>query len=246
MGFLGDDVCFERPEHDRDSPTSLSDFAEARYIGWTISGAAAAVSTLIALFLILKHAQYYTKPNQQRYIIRIILMVPIYAIISWLSYYFYTEAVYYQLIRNCYEAFVIASFFALLLQYLGDTIEEQRRVVRLHWKPIAVPFPFCCIMCNPSDPHFLQILKYGILQYVILQPLCTIASVISHYKGVYCPESYSFSHAHVYIMIIIFVSVTISLYSLIILYQAVKVDLAPYKPFSKFLCVKAVGVSLPV
>src|SRR5262245_59630278 len=99
----------------------------ASRIGWSMSGAAAAVATVISMVLIYKHLQYYYKvgwrrsgqpsrttpgsppaqPNQQRYIIRICLMVPIYAIISWLSYFYYRQSIYYEVLRDCYEAFVL-------------------------------------------------------------------------------------------------------------------------------------------
>ena len=53
---------------------------------------------------------------QQRYIIRILLMVPIYAIISWLSYRFFRDAIYYETVRDCYEACQYAfSQFAIIL-----------------------------------------------------------------------------------------------------------------------------------
>ena len=56
--------------------------------------------------------------------------VPIYAIVSCLSYVFYQEAIYYQTVRDCYEAVVITSFFYLFLQYLGDTRAEQHAVFK--------------------------------------------------------------------------------------------------------------------
>ena len=47
-------------------------------------------------------------------------MVPIYAISSFLSYFYYDHALYFQLGRDCYEAIVIAAFFHLLLTYLSS------------------------------------------------------------------------------------------------------------------------------
>ena len=89
-------------------------------------------------------------------------MVPIYGIVSFLSYVFYQDALYFELIRgqstcltsssfeagglssslsplslfpfplllDCYEAFVIASFFYLLLSYLGETERDIKEVFR--------------------------------------------------------------------------------------------------------------------
>ncbi|KAI9227244.1 MAG: organic solute transporter Ostalpha-domain-containing protein [Piptocephalis tieghemiana] len=213
---------------------------DAHKIGWLISGLAALIATVISFYLIIQHSRYYTVPKHQRYIIRIILLVPIYAIISWLSYIFYRQAIYYELIRDAYEAFVIASFFILLVHYVGDSPEAQhgalaRREERLRSLP-----PFCCFHFQPSSPHFLQFLKYGILQYVVIRPLTTIAAIIMQSKGVYCPENYNPGNGHIYVTVINFASVTIAMYCLLMLYFSLRRELAPYSPGLKFWCVKLV------
>jgi len=63
-------------------------------------------------------------------IIRILLMIPMYATISFLSYKFYKHAIYWEVIRDCYEAFAIASFFHLLCHYVEPTLHEQKNFFR--------------------------------------------------------------------------------------------------------------------
>lgn len=63
-------------------------------------------------------------------IIRVLFMVPIYAAVSFLSYYFYQHSVYYAVIRDCYEAFAIASFFALLCSYIASDLHSQKDYFR--------------------------------------------------------------------------------------------------------------------
>ncbi|KAI9227241.1 MAG: organic solute transporter Ostalpha-domain-containing protein, partial [Piptocephalis tieghemiana] len=209
-------------------------------VGWGVSAAAALVAYAVSIFLVFKHAQYYTEPNQQRYIIRIILMVPIYAIISWLSYYFYTYSVYFALIRDSYEALVLASFLILLLQYLGKSPIAQRRALSAHKDKVKIAFPFCFLSYHPSNPHFLQYIKYGILQYVVIRPICTIVAVIMHATHIYCPHSYHLNHGHFWIVLVQTTSVTISMYAVIQFYITVKEDIAAYRPLYKFLCVKTI------
>lgn len=57
-------------------------------------------------------------------------MVPIYSIVSFLSYLFYTHAIYFEVIRDCYEAFAIASFFALLCSYIAPDLHAQKDYFR--------------------------------------------------------------------------------------------------------------------
>lgn len=52
------------------------------------------------------HLRSYTVPNEQRYIIRILFIVPIYAFDSWLSLLFISNDqyyVYFDSVRDCYE-----------------------------------------------------------------------------------------------------------------------------------------------
>lgn len=59
-----------------------------------------------ALLQIYTHLRSYTVPNEQRYIIRILFIVPVYAFDSWLSLLFISNDqyyVYFDSIRDCYE-----------------------------------------------------------------------------------------------------------------------------------------------
>ena len=149
---------------------------KAHDVGWIITGFFTLIASVTSFWLIFKHLTYYTCPLQQKHIIRMLFMVPIYAIVSCLSYLFYTEALYYQIIRDCYEAVVITSFFYLFVQYIGDTRAEQQAVfqqIKLkNWL-----FPLGCIKKTPkSGLTFIWIMKICILQYAIVRPLCTIVS----------------------------------------------------------------------
>jgi len=50
--------------------------------------------------------RYYTCPNEQRWIVRILFIVPIYSFDSWLSLLFFSNEsyyVYFNTVRDCYE-----------------------------------------------------------------------------------------------------------------------------------------------
>lgn len=56
------------------------------------------------------HLRYYSSPNEQRHIVRILFIVPIYAFDSWLSLLFFTNDqyyVYFDTVRDCYEGNVM-------------------------------------------------------------------------------------------------------------------------------------------
>ena len=55
---------------------------------------------------IYQHLRYYTCPSEQRWIVRILFMVPIYSFDSWLSLMFFNNDsyyVYFNTVRDCYE-----------------------------------------------------------------------------------------------------------------------------------------------
>ena len=72
-----------------------------------IRGTAAACTVLAIIMtarLIRAHLEYYRRPQRQRYVIRIILMVPIYAVASLLSLFFPEHALLFGVPRDAYEA----------------------------------------------------------------------------------------------------------------------------------------------
>jgi hypothetical protein len=57
-------------------------------------------------------------------------MIPIYAVVSFLSYLYYKKAVYFEVLRDCYEAFAISSFFTLMCHYIAPSLHEQKEYFR--------------------------------------------------------------------------------------------------------------------
>lgn len=74
------------------------------------------------LLQIYRHLRWYTNPSEQRWIIRILFIVPIYGLHSWVSLLFFTREsyhVYIFAVRDCYEG---ESYILLLLhiQFIKD------------------------------------------------------------------------------------------------------------------------------
>lgn len=120
--------------------TTLEDSAiveEALWKGFTfhhfglfLSAIFGLISVLVSLWLIAMHATHYLRPSEQKQTIRILFMIPVYSIVSFLSYKFYQKAVYFEVLRDCYEAFAISSFFTLLCHYIAPNLHEQKEYFR--------------------------------------------------------------------------------------------------------------------
>jgi len=220
-----------------------------------VAGVSTAVATIVSATSIFMHLKNYRKPMLQRMVIRIMLMVPIYAVSSLISLFSLDAAFIIDVIRDVYEAFVIYCFFQLLLGYLGG---ERSLLILVHGRqPKVPPFPMNVFQreLDVSDPYTFLFLKRGILQYVQLKPLLAIASLALKASGKFNEGEFRIDSGYLYVSIVYNVSICLSLYCLAMFWLSINEDLKPYRPMPKFLCVKgilffsfwqATGVSLLV
>jgi hypothetical protein len=92
---------------------------DSHLIAWFSAGAFVLLGFPIAMCGIIMHLKNYYQPNVQCYVVRILWMVPIYSIESWLCLRFHTYAIYVETLRDFYESFVLLSFFQFLVEVLG-------------------------------------------------------------------------------------------------------------------------------
>ncbi|KAL2026881.1 hypothetical protein VTO58DRAFT_102862 [Aureobasidium pullulans] len=141
-------------------------------------------------------------------IIRILFMVPLYAVASFLSALYYKQFAYFQIIGDTYAAIAITSFFALLCHYVGGTSEDQEAFFRdlvpggwaLYIFGFSIPLPVHWVcgknMAKPSGSRWFKVVSYGVYQYAVVRILMAIVSVITQATDRYCPGSSSPAFAH--------------------------------------------------
>lgn len=88
-------------------------------IAWFSAGAFVLVGFPISMYGIVMHLANYNEPKTQMYVVRILWMVPIYSIESWLCLRYKDYAIYIETLRDCYESYVLYSFLQYLIQVLG-------------------------------------------------------------------------------------------------------------------------------
>lgn len=210
-----------------------------------ITGICAFLAFIISSNLIVKHLRYYTKPNEQRWILRLIFIVPIYAITSWISLLLFGQNaqnvyLYLDTIRSCYEAFVIYCFLSLCFDgYLGG---EQRIVSQLDGQ--AIPSTYrtltCCLKNQVFSRKTLRFCKQATLQFCYIKIFITIITLVLQSKDKLHPGNFSPAKPYIYIMLCQNLSVTTALWSLALFYLTTKELLSPYSPLLKFITVKSV------
>ncbi|KAL3495970.1 organic solute transporter Ostalpha-domain-containing protein [Aspergillus germanicus] len=205
-----------------------------------VAGVSSLVATLLSLVSIWLQTKNYRKPLLQRYVVRILLMVPIYAVSSWTSIISLKASLWLAPIRDVYEAFTIYTFFQLLINFLGG---ERAVIIMMHGRPPvqhAWPLNHFLSKVDISDPHTFLAVKRGILQYTWLKPVLAIVSIIMKATGTYQEGYLGLSSGYLWTGILYNISVTISLYSLALFWVCLHNDLAPFRPVPKFLCVKLI------
>uniref|UniRef100_A0A1A8KUY1 Transmembrane protein 184B n=1 Tax=Nothobranchius kuhntae TaxID=321403 RepID=A0A1A8KUY1_NOTKU len=208
----------------------------------TISGFFVWTALLITCHQIYMHLHYYSSPNEQRHIVRILFIVPIYAFDSWLSLLFFTNDqfyVYFDTIRDCYEAFVIYNFLSLCYEYLGG---ESAIMAEIRGKAIesSCLYGTCCLWGKTYSIGFLRFCKQATLQFCVVKPLMAMITVILQACGKYRDGDFNVASGYLYVTIINNISVSLSLYALFLFYFATRELLVPYNPVLKFFMVKSV------
>ncbi|GIM14058.1 hypothetical protein Vretimale_17090 [Volvox reticuliferus] len=153
----------------------------------------------ISIYEIAMHTEYYTQPRLQKHVIRILLMVPIYAVDAWFALRFQKAREYLDPIRECYEAFVIYSFFAYLMAFLQDTYGDLDE--HMSKKPQMQHMWCLQYVLPPWDmgTRFLWECKKGVLNYVILRPICTALAFITDIFNKYGEGQIDFKKSYVYL-----------------------------------------------
>ncbi len=91
-----------------------------------------------------QHLRHWYRPDLQRLVIRVLWMVPIYAVDAFLALRFVKVNIYLDVARECYEAYVIYNFYAYLLVFLrtNDPHFDLKLTKRDNHKHM---FPCCCL-----------------------------------------------------------------------------------------------------
>lgn len=177
-------------------------------------------------------------PRFQLYIVRILAMVPIYSLTAWFALIIRSERgiLILDLVRDSYEAVVIYNFVVLLINYGGGHLHLCRY---LEGHPrMEHPFPLGLYLPPlKMGPAFLGKVRIAVLQFVFVKP---VNSAFKLYLNERSTSSSLFSLPSVVIIIVNNLSVSAALYGLVLFYHAAEPLLRPYRPFEKFIAVKAV------
>ncbi|GLT32188.1 hypothetical protein SLA2020_068740 [Shorea laevis] len=213
------------------------------------------LALVLSTYLIFEHLASYNQPEEQKFLIGLILMVPVYALESFLSLVDSDAAFNCEVIRDCYEAFAMYCFERYLIACLGG---EERTVEFMESQTILTsqtplledayaygvvehPFPLNCFLGDWSlGSEFYNAVKIGIVQYMILKMICALLAMILQLFGVYGEGKFEWRYGYPYLAVVLNFSQSWALYCLVQFYSVTKEKLEPIKPLAKFLTFKSI------
>ncbi|KAK4711257.1 hypothetical protein R3W88_005770 [Solanum pinnatisectum] len=204
------------------------------------SGFSALLSMHFTIQLLSQHLFFWKNPKEQKAIIMIICMAPLYAIDSFVGLLdIRGSKTFFMLldsVKECYEAVAIAKFLALMYSYLNISISKNIVPDEIKGREIHHSFPMTLFQPRTArlDHRTLKLLKHWTWQFVIIRPACSILMITLQILGLY-PSWLSWTFT-----IILNISFSVAMYSLVVFYHVFSKELQPHKPLSKFICIKGI------
>ncbi|CAM6119218.1 unnamed protein product [Calypogeia fissa] len=248
-------------EHLELTDTTLVDDSMIHTYAVVIAGVFVLMSLALSSFLMFEHLTSYKDPEEQKWLIGIIFMVPVYTVSSFLSLWHPDLSLACNILGNCYEAYALYSFGSFLIACLGG----EDRVIQLFERegktgprtPLledksnpgnkerraAVEHPVPLSWC--MDPwelgqDFYSAAKFGIVQYMILKTFCAILALVMDCFGLYDEGNFNIGNSYPYITLVLNFSQTWALYCLIQFYAQTHEELKAINPLAKFVCFKSI------
>ena len=154
--------------------------SELHDVAWYIATVFVMLTLPLSAYEICQHLLHYHHPDIQKYIVRILWMVPIYSVESLLALIWRENKIYIETMRECYEAYVIFCLLQLMINTVAQTDERLQEIVdtkdpdELHHMSMA---KYCMKTWDHLD--FFSKVRKGTLQYVIVKLLCTVIELIT-------------------------------------------------------------------
>ncbi|GET86720.1 hypothetical protein, conserved [Leishmania tarentolae] len=186
-----------------------------------------------------EHLSRFDYPKLQVLEMRIIMMIPIYAVFSALSLLFHNWRFFFETVRDTYESFVLYIFFMLMVSYCGGEGQLLRSLKKKRYKGMH-PFPMCFLRSFPLDTDFYLRCKRWVLQCALIKPLITFIAMICHPLGIYKEGSFRLNNVYTYTSIVMNISLTMALYYLVLFEIECRKEMHYAKTFLKFLCIKSI------
>ncbi|XP_022086438.1 transmembrane protein 184C-like [Acanthaster planci] len=171
----------------------------------------------ISLWGIINHIVCYTRPDLQKYIIRILWIVPIYEVNCWFALRFPAAEIYLDTLRQLYQAYVIYNYVFYLLTFFEEVPNFKERLLA---KPlIKSPAPCCCVKAVPNQ-RIINRCRNGVLNYTVIRIIFSGISLVTDLLGKFEEGNYSPNFAYLWVTICVTISQIWAIFCMVLLRKA--------------------------
>lgn len=188
-----------------------------------IAGACALFASLLALFNIFRHGTHFSNPTEQVQVIRILFVIPLFAIINVLCVWFDGDAsIYIKGALDVAEAFPMAAFFLLENAYVVPDIRDRvayfASLENVTKKGQKTP---------GGSLAWYKKMNIFVLQWCFTSIGLWVVTIITQASGHYCQTSSSAHYAHIWVTVFRVIFTVMSISSILKFYGRLKSILKP-------------------
>lgn len=199
-----------------------------------LCGAFTAATFLLSGVQLMLHATHFSNPGQQTQILRIIALVPVFALVYLLSGSITSTAIYLQPWSDAYEAVALTSYFLLLVTYVVPDPQQRDGFFDRLQQPKT----------GMGSLKWYRSTWIFVFQYIPVSFIIAVATDITQATGTFCINGHGVHFAHIWLTIIHTISVALALLRLLKFYGRMRAELKEHKVVPKLFAIKGiVGLS---
>lgn len=141
------------------------------------------LASVLSFYTIFQHLRYYTSPREQKWVVRILAICPMYALAGYIMILFNEYKlllIVMQGILQTYEAFTIYAFLCLCIEYLQGEKYIISALKNTEVGNASCWTMMCCFKGSKLDLSFVRFWKQSTLQFLVVKIVILVAKVASH------------------------------------------------------------------
>ncbi|CAD6591395.1 MAG: hypothetical protein ASARMPRED_005372 [Alectoria sarmentosa] len=195
-----------------------------------LCGAFTAATFLFSGAQLLLHATHFSNPAQQTQILRIVALVPTFALVYFLAGFVPSAAVYLQPWADAYEAVALTSYFLLLVTYTAPDPQRRDGVFDRLLQPGS----------GEGSLKWYRRTWIFVFQYIPISFIVAVATDITQATGTYCVNGHGVHFAHIWLTVIHTISVMFAFLRLLQFYRRLRTELKEHRVKRKLFAIKGI------
>jgi Organic solute transporter Ostalpha len=205
------------------------------------------VASILCLVNIFIHLAHYSRPKEQRQIVRVVFTPVIFCLFSIFTQIGYSSAIYMPPIRDLYESFALAAIFLLFVEYVAPDPSTRSA----YFSNLENRQPRGGRFSNSNKDYdivpggslrFFKTRWIILFLFLVVEIIITITQEASQATGTYCLTSMKPYFAHVWVLVIGHGATAVAVIAILRFYGRLKAvpEFASHRPLLKLISLKLI------